>query len=229
MTAVATGVHRLTLEEQEELHLRIATAASLNDPYINPERIVQDIRSRHDESVPTYPGPKGTIDHDDEIIRQKIALGDRGLWDSIFSVIEKGQIDALDHFIKLGIDVNSAHPYLHQYPIFIAVQASQTNMMRHLINLKVDVNVFSATVTWPFSQPDSATARTPLMIASQNGNLNICKILCETAFADPMLVAPDGQTAQRLAARNGHKEIVVYLPANRGGVFKRIQCISSQV
>jgi hypothetical protein len=54
--------------------------------------------------------------------------------------------------------------------------------------------------------------------------LNICKILCETAFADPMLVAPDGQTAQRLAARNGHKEIVDYLPVNRRGAFKRIQC-----
>jgi hypothetical protein len=62
------------------------------------------------------------------------------------------------------------------------------------------------------------------MIAAEQGNLNICKILCETAFADPMLIAPDGQTAQRLAARNGRKEVVQYLPAHRGGSWRRLKC-----
>lgn len=228
--AVVTGrTNRLTLEEQEELHLRIATAASLNDPNINPERIVQDILSRHEENVPLYPGPKGSINETDQIIQQKIASNDRALWDSIFSIIEKGQIDALDHFIELGFKIDSVHPYRHQYPIFAAVRASQTNMMRHLINNHAEVDCWSATPPASmFSNPDMKRARTPLMAAAEQGNLNICKILCETAFADPMLVAPDGQTAQRLAARNGYKEIVLYLPANRGGVLERLKCIFRQ-
>lgn len=227
MTAMATGINRLTQEEEEELHLRIATARSLNDPNINPEQIVRDILSRHDEIVPIYPGPQGSRDENDESIRQQIAKNDGRLWNSIFSVIQRGQIDALDHFIELGLDVNTPHPLRKQYPIFIAVQASQTNMMRHLINHKVDVNVFSAQGDGFFIYPDVEQSRTPLMIAAEQGNLNICKILCETAFADPMLVAPDGLTAQRLAARRGHKEIVDYLPANRQGALKRLQCIYS--
>jgi hypothetical protein len=227
MAFVATGTNRLTLEEQEELHLRLATAASLGDPIINTERFIQDLRYPREEIVPTYPGPKGVADGNDEGIRQRIAVNDPSLWNSVFSVIETGQIDALDHFIELGFDVNAAHPRLKQYPIVIAVRASQTNMMRHLINHKVDVNSFSAAPEerWSFYTPDmEERSRTPLMVAAGKGNLNICKILCETAFADPMLVAPDGQTAQRLAARNGHKEIVDYLPVNRRGAFKRIQC-----
>jgi len=224
---MATGINRLTQEEEEELHLRIATARSLNDPNINPEQIVRDILSRHDEIVPIYPGPQGSRDENDESIRQQIAKNDGRLWNSVFSIIQRGQIDALDHFIELGLDVNTPHPLRKQYPIFIAVQASQTNMMRHLINHKVDVNVFSAQGDGFFIYPDMEQSRTPLMIAAEQGNLNICKILCETAFADPMLVAPDGLTAQRLAARKGHKEIVDYLPANRQGALKRLQCIYS--
>ena len=234
MTAMATGINRLTQEEEEELHLRIATARSLNDPNINPEQIVRDILSRHDEIVPIYPGPQGSRDENDESIRQQIAKNDGRLWNSVFSIIQRGQIDALDHFIELGLDVNTPHPLRKQYPIFIAVQASQTNMMRHLINLKADVNSMSCIPLYGIGLfrensmiPDPERMRTPLMCAAENGHLNICKILCETAFSDPMLVAPDGQTAQRLAARNGHREIVQYLPANRAGALLRLKCSST--
>ncbi|KAJ4361100.1 uncharacterized protein N0V89_001669 [Didymosphaeria variabile] len=35
------------------------------------------------------------------------------------------------------------------------------------------------------------------------------------------LIAPDGELALRLASRNGHREIVDYLPSRRGGGFRR--------
>jgi hypothetical protein len=45
----------------------------------------------------------------------------------------------------------------------------------------------------------------------------------EVYHADDSLIAPDGQIALRLAAENGHREVVDYLPARRGGGFRRWQ------
>jgi ankyrin repeat protein len=224
-TTVVTGVdNRLSPSELEDLHIRLATALSLNDPNINTESIVSDILSGREDPVPLY--TPTTIEADDQI-RQQISENSPVVWDSIFKVIENGQIDALDHFVKLGLDVNSPHPTRQQYLIYHAVEYSQTNMMRHLINLHADVNVWSGHPRFHFSNMiDRERVRTPLMCAAEKGNLNICKILCESAFADPMLIAPDGQTAQRLAARNGHKEVVQYLPAHRGGAFRRLKCMA---
>ena len=224
-------VNALTASEVEELHERLATAFSLGD---SPEvdRIIDDIFSRRNED----PLPHYASKTDERVLRDQIAADSLEVWDSIFSVIENGQIDALDRFVELGFDVNRRHPRRMQYPIYHAVSSFQTNMMRHLINLKADVNSWSA--EWvsasgyqrnglsPIGMVDPDRARTPLMCAAQQGNLNICKILCESAFADPMLIAADGQTAQRLAARNGHKEIVQYLPAHRGGSWRRLKCTS---
>ncbi|KAH8724852.1 hypothetical protein GQ44DRAFT_707930 [Phaeosphaeriaceae sp. PMI808] len=39
--------------------------------------------------------------------------------------------------------------------------------------------------------------------------------------ADDSLIAPDGQLALRLAATNGHREVVAFLPRRRGGGYKR--------
>jgi hypothetical protein len=231
MTTVSlvSGTDRLTPSEIEGLHIRLATHNSLNDTNINTEGIISDILLGRSEPVPLYTSTSGGAP--DDQIRTQINLADPDLWDSVFKVISNGQIEALDQFVKLGLDVTHIHPRRSQYPVFHAVKCAQTNMMRHLINLGADVNTWSATViSWDFNiprydTPDHERARTPLMCAAEQGNLNICKILCESAFADPMLIAPDGQTAQRLAARNGHREIVQYLPAHRGGSLLRLKCM----
>jgi ankyrin repeat protein len=223
MAAIATGTNNLSPFEQETLHLRLATAASLgDDPNDFTEGIISDILSGRNEPVPQYNPDWTTNDH---AIRTQILNDDKRVWDAVFAAIENGQIDVLDHFIALGFDISRRSPQANQYPVFVAVKASQSNIMRHLINLKADVNGWSSMTPGivDFGR-DNAIVRTPLMIAAEQGNLNICKILCETAFADPMLIAPDGQTAQRLAARNGHKEVVQYLPAHRGGSWRRLKC-----
>ena len=222
-TVVATGRSRLSPSEQEELHIRLATAYSLGDCNISTESAVSNILAGREDPVPLY--TTTTEERDDEI-RQRIFDNSQKVWDSIFTVIQNGNIEALDHFVQLGFDINAPHPRRQQFPIYHAVQYSQTNMMRHLINLHADVNVWSAPLAFdfPWATPLPNRARTPLMAAAEKGNLNICKILCESAFADPMLIAPDGQTAQRLAAKNGHKEIVQYLPAHRGGAWLRLKC-----
>jgi len=222
MAAVATAssAHVLTAEELEELHVRLATDLSLNDE-ANMEAIVSDILAGREEPVPQY-SPEATATRD--LVQQQIDVNSIEVWDNLFRSIETGQIDAVTQFVKLGLDVTSQHPRRMQYPIYHAVRHSQTNMMRHLINLKCDVNVWSTPDRLLSMPADNERQRTPLMYAAEQGNLNICKILCESAFADPMLIAPDGQTAQRLAARNGHKEVVDYLPANRGGAYLRLSC-----
>jgi hypothetical protein len=217
--ASASGAHVLTPDEVEQLHVRLATAYSLNDN-VTLESITNDLVAAREEPVPVYSFEPTAHD----LLQHGIDANSAEVWDNLFRVIEAGQIDALDHFVARAVDFNAAHPQRLQYPIHHAVRHSQTNMMRHLINLKCDVNVWSLPDRSPWMHHEYERARTPLMAAAENGNLNICKILCESAFADPMLVAPDGQTAQRLAARNGHKEVVEYLPANRAGAYRRLTC-----
>jgi hypothetical protein len=63
--------------------------------------------------------------------------------------------------------------------------------------------------------------RTPLQLAASMGHLVLVKLLMEQYHCDDSLIAPDGQIALRLAAENGHREVVDYLPARRGGGFRR--------
>ncbi|KAH8814661.1 hypothetical protein DL96DRAFT_1820810 [Flagelloscypha sp. PMI_526] len=67
------------------------------------------------------------------------------------------------------------------------------------------------------------SARTPLMEAASVGNLAIVKLLVEQHGVDPLLVAPDGQTAFRLARDNGHAAVAEYLPATNTGGLRRIK------
>ncbi len=63
--------------------------------------------------------------------------------------------------------------------------------------------------------------RTALQIAAEEGHLVLVKLLIEQYGANDALIAPDGQIALRLAAENGHREVVDYLPTRRGGGFRR--------
>jgi len=68
--------------------------------------------------------------------------------------------------------------------------------------------------------------RTALQVAATRGNIVIVKLLLTNEFggsgpADDAIVAPDGQIALRLAAANGHREVVDALPSRRGGEFLR--------
>ncbi|EDN10917.1 predicted protein [Histoplasma mississippiense (nom. inval.)] len=91
----------------------------------------------------------------------------------------------------------------------------------------------SETISWLISQnlvsPNiidtdvgrAAIRRTPLQLAAELGNLPLVKMFIETYQCDDSKVAPDGELALRLASKNGHRHVVDYLPARRGGGWKR--------
>src|SRR5215471_9821822 len=63
--------------------------------------------------------------------------------------------------------------------------------------------------------------RTPLQLAAAMGNLPLVKLFIEVYHCDDSQIAPDGQLALRLAAANGHRHVVDYLPVRRGGGWLR--------
>ncbi|KAH8814653.1 hypothetical protein DL96DRAFT_1472092 [Flagelloscypha sp. PMI_526] len=66
-------------------------------------------------------------------------------------------------------------------------------------------------------------SRTPLMQAASKGNLVLVKAMVEQYHADPLMVAPDGQNAFRLARDNGHYAVAEYLPSTNAGGIRRIK------
>lgn len=128
-------------------------------------------------------------------------------------------------------------------PLLAAVEAGDGAMVCALLNLGADVNAFGiptkrSTYYYRYSSSSSSRrrkgkenkkkkeqlppdARTPLMLASSTGHLALAKLLLRDFKAEDSLIAGDGQLALRLAADNGHREIVDLLPARRGGEFQR--------
>jgi len=108
-------------------------------------------------------------------------------------------------------------------PLLVAIEAGNQGAVDLLMRFGASVNDYGTVErnddrVWG---KESHIYRTPLQFAAEKGNLVLVKLLLETYHADDAQVAPDGQLALRLAAANGHREIVDYLPARRGGGWRR--------
>lgn len=101
-------------------------------------------------------------------------------------------------------------------PLTSAAFFGKLSVVRLLVSLGADVNEI-ATGGWPEGTP----LRTPLQVAASKGHFAIVRFLKEECKADDAVIAPDGQTALRLAADAGHREIADYLPLQRGGGWRR--------
>ncbi|KAI1737369.1 hypothetical protein F4680DRAFT_211814 [Xylaria scruposa] len=118
-------------------------------------------------------------------------------------------------------------------PLLAAVDAGHIETVRFLLEAGADPNTFGVIGGKHEKRPPTygraskkhwtppKIYRTPLQLAAAKGNLPVVKLLMETYHADDSLIAPDGELALRLASANGHREIVAYLPARRGGGFRR--------
>jgi len=146
--------------------------------------------------------------------------------DTFFEAIKSGNDDVFSLWIEGGLVTTETKNQNGCTPLLAAIEADKLHTVEKLVILGADVNAYGITAGRPKRRYKSSSYRTeihrtPLQFAAEKGNLKIVKMLKEAYHADDSLIAPDGQHALRLAAMNGHREIVKYLPSRRGGGWRR--------
>lgn len=137
--------------------------------------------------------------------------------------VTDNQADVVERFVSRGYIAPDAPNLYRETPLLTAVRCGHVGMVRQLVRLGARVDAYgqSATVVYERGGRTTHFQRTPLQYAAESGHLALVKVLMEECGADDGLVAPDGALALRLAAENGHREVVAYLPARRGGGWTR--------
>lgn len=134
-----------------------------------------------------------------------------------FNLIAHRQVDVVTDIITKGLvsaDTTNEHG---ETPLIAAVRANDAAMVRMLVSLGAAVDGYGLYLQQGHM---ARIERTPLQVAATEGKLGMVRILRELG-ADDSLIAPDGAMALRLAAENGHREVVDFLPTRRGGAWKR--------
>ncbi|KAH6880428.1 hypothetical protein B0T10DRAFT_495409 [Thelonectria olida] len=199
--------------EHDNLHARIEQATALKLPILHaPSSAQYDTLTRF-----LYAHPISYLPEEEACYLQ------RDIVRAFFSAIEAGHDDVVIDFVSRGYvspDVTSAKG---ETPLLAAVRAGRVPMISRLVSLGSTVNAFgtSKTPIDPNAYPPTYPQRTPLMIAAERGYLAMVKVLMEDYGSDDSLVAPDGAIALRLAADNGHRDIVEMLPSRRAGAWLR--------
>ncbi|KAK7408427.1 hypothetical protein QQX98_009412 [Neonectria punicea] len=144
----------------------------------------------------------------------------RDIVSAFFNAIDVGHDDVVRDFVSRGLVSPDTTNERKETPLLAAVRAGKTPMVSTLVALGAIVDAFGrspASAKLATELPD----RTPLQLAAEQGHLALVRVLMEDYGADDSLIAPDGSMALRLAAINGHREVVEYLPARRGGSWLR--------
>ncbi|KAK4078332.1 uncharacterized protein Triagg1_3348 [Trichoderma aggressivum f. europaeum] len=138
---------------------------------------------------------------------------------NFFHYITQKQADVVSDIIANGFVSPDTPNDRGETPLITAVSNNDAAMVRLLVSLGATIDGYGS-----YSQYEdnhrTKVERTPLQVAAAEGKLGIVKILRELG-ADDSLIAPDGAMALRLAAENGHREVVEHLPTRRGGAWKR--------
>ncbi|KAH9477072.1 hypothetical protein JR316_0010988 [Psilocybe cubensis] len=137
-----------------------------------------------------------------------------------FDAIAREDNETVSLLIQHNIVTANTTSKTGKTPLLEAISANNLTVVKQLLDLGADPNSFGT-----IHEPNQRNAtRTPLMLAASNGSLPLVKLLFEPPYsADDSLIAPDGQIALRLAAKNGHRTIVDYLPSRRGGHYLRFK------
>ncbi|KFX86934.1 hypothetical protein V490_08705 [Pseudogymnoascus sp. VKM F-3557] len=140
---------------------------------------------------------------------------------SLFFGIDFGKEEVISFLIENGI-VTPNTKRDGETPLLRAVTKKNVQMVKYLLDLGADKDALgSASQYYSSDEGTVHVIRTPLQHAASSGHIVLVKLLMETYHCDDAIVAPDGQTALRLAADNGHQKVVDYLPSRRLGGFRR--------
>ncbi|PPQ90645.1 hypothetical protein CVT25_006628, partial [Psilocybe cyanescens] len=140
--------------------------------------------------------------------------------EELFNAIAREDNETIRLLIQHNIVTANTTHRTGQTPLLQAVSVKNVFIVKQLLDLGADPNALGQ-LQHVNSQD---TLRTPLMVAASIGSLPLVKLLFEPPYsADDTIIAPDGQIALRLAAENGHRAIVEYLPSRRIGHFLRFK------
>ncbi|KAF3936821.1 Ankyrin-2 [Dactylella cylindrospora] len=150
--------------------------------------------------------------------------------ETFYECIKNSNSELISAFIEGGFVKVNTRSRTGETPLVAAVRANHVRIVQQLVDYGADVNEMSLENTAPihyyharYLTPDKYDylQRTPLMVAAENGHLPLVKLFVEVFHARDDIVPIDGMTALRLAAQNGHREVVDFLPSRRIGGMQR--------
>lgn len=140
---------------------------------------------------------------------------------ALFSSISAKDTAAVTHLISQGLISPDCPRPNSETPLLASIRVHSAPTARALLTLGADPNIVGN------AAPDHGSVcvveRTPLMLAAATGQLAIVRMLVGEFGADDAVVGPKGETALRLAGEAGHRDVVRYLPARRGGAWRRLR------
>lgn len=148
----------------------------------------------------------------DPVISPELYAIHADIFTRFFGAIAARNVDLLALMVSSGLISPCAVHSDRSTALIAAVDLGNPAVVRHLVSLGADVAQLGRY---------AGAERTPLQVAAAKGLLSLVKFFMEECGADDAVVAPDGQIALRLAAAGGHREVVRYLPARRGGGWRR--------
>ncbi|CAI6082770.1 unnamed protein product [Clonostachys chloroleuca] len=206
-----------TATAQDDLEARIERTSGLELPILRMPAL--------DYSRPHNPPLKTTEQADDAANLDARTL-ERDIVLAFFTAIRSGHNELVSQLVSRGLVSPDVTNSAGETPLLAAVCAGNTPMISTLVALGATVNAYGTPCSIHSDRRHRRLRRTPLQLAAQQGRLALVKVLMEDYGADDSLVAPDGYIALRLAAKNGHREIVEYLPARRGDIGLRCKTIA---
>ncbi|KAG6357706.1 hypothetical protein INS49_013585 [Diaporthe citri] len=137
---------------------------------------------------------------------------------ALFASISAADTAAAAHLITQGLISPDCPKATGETALLASVRARSAATARALLLLGADPDLAGRA-----GGPDHGAERTPLMLAAATGQLAVVRMLVGEFGADDAAVGPRGETALRLAAEAGHRDVVRYLPARRGGAWRRLK------
>lgn len=214
-------IHSQALSDTEQLPLYSEEVLGQGESI---SELAATLYAEEGQSLPilSYPPPSNDFlfEHSKDLDKR------RRIVNAYFRAIESGNVELVASFWGFNLVTIETTDAGGKTPLLAAVEAGLTHMVRYLLDVGASIDNYGITATLVVGRfrhgkrHEQHIHRTPLQYAAQTGEFPIVKLLIERG-ADDALIAPDGELALRLAATNGHREIVDYLPVRRGGGFRR--------
>ncbi|EOO00781.1 putative ankyrin repeat-containing protein [Phaeoacremonium minimum UCRPA7] len=203
-----------TATDDSGLFARIENLKESNSPII--AKLSFPI-TQHPERPQLYRGNEQLLPEDEYNVLSDAWFLCDNIIRSLFYAITTKHDELVSEFVSRGLVSPDVVSEKGETPLLAAVNVGDVNMVRTLVVLGATVDGFGRSSVYKYRDGDL----TPLQLAAATGRLALVRFLMEDCGADDAIISPDGALALRLAAANGHREVVEYLPTRRGGAWLR--------